>query len=313
MNAVFESRRNKVAREIRLAELAGLLVALWAWPSAGAEPRHGTDMIGELMAYRTLKDDTLLSVARDNGLGFVELLAANPGVDPWVPRTGTPLLLPKAHLLPEAPRKAIVINLADLRLYYFAKVPDRPVSFPLGIGRAGWQTPVGRTEIIRKRFKPSWTPPESIRAESPQLPAVVPPGPGNPLGDHALDLGWRNFVIHGTNKPLGIGRRVSHGCIRLYPEDIAWLFARVALGTKVTIVDQPVKIGWSRGELYLEVHPTQTQADELETQGRFTLQPTAGLEDRLKYAAGAHAPRLDWPRIGRVASERRGIPVRVTH
>ncbi|MHC4984159.1 MAG: L,D-transpeptidase family protein [Planctomycetota bacterium] len=312
MDRIHELWRGSTPLEACLAGLAGLLLAVWVWPSAAAEPRHGTDMIGELLAYQTVEDDTLLHVARDNGLGFVELIAANPGLDPWIPPPGSPVLLPTAHLLPDAPREGIVINLAELRLYYFPEAQGPAVSFPLGIGQAGWETPVGRTEVVRKRFKPSWSPPDSIRAEAPHLPAVVPPGPANPLGDHAFDLGWPKYVIHGTNNPLGIGRRVSHGCIRLYPEDIAWLFARVAVGTPVLLVDQPAKIGWSGRELYLEVHPSQSQVDELEAQGRFTPEEIVGLEARLEHAAGDQAPRLDWSRIHRVASERRGFPVRVT-
>jgi L,D-transpeptidase ErfK/SrfK len=295
------------------AGLAALVLVACACQPAGAQARGSEDLIGALRAYRTVEDDALPRIARTQGLGFVELVAANPGIDPWVPGRGTRLLLPTAHLLPDSPREGLVINLAELRLYYFPRPPGKVVTFPLGTGRAGWETPVGRTDIARKRVNPSWMPPDSLRAECPGLPKVVPPGPANPLGAHALDLGWPTITLHGTNKPLGIGRRVSHGCIRLYPEDIAWLFERVTPGISVTIVDQPVKVGWSKGELYLEVHPTQSQVDELEAEGQFTAEPIPDLDARLRHAAGDDSGRLAWPVVRRIARERRGIPLRVTY
>ena len=155
-------------------------------------------------------------------------------------------------------------------------------------------------------------PPASIRAEKPHLPATIPPGLANPLGDHALDLDWESYVIHGTNRAAGIGRRISHGCIRLYPDDIAWLFGRVAIGTKVRIVDQPAKLGWMGGNLYLEAHPNQRQADELEKDRRFAPEPIPELTWRINRAAGDDAGRLDWTAARQAVEERRGIPVRIT-
>lgn len=288
------------------------IVALALLPTCASAANAGPDMIGELEEYRVVADETLLDIAVRNHLGFVEVLAANPGIDRWLPVQGASIVLPKAHLLPAAPRRGIVINLADQRLYHFSDAPVPPASFPVGIGRRGCETPLGETWIERKREKPTWSPPPSIRAERPDLPAAVPPGPDNPLGDFALDLELDGYVIHGTNLPYGVGRRVSHGCIRLFPGDIARLFARVDIGTPVAIVDQPVKLGWVNGELYLEVHPSQSQADELEALGRFTPAPIAGLEARIHRAAGAESGRLDWSAIRRVARERRGIPVQIT-
>lgn len=294
--------------------LAGLLLAVTAVSSQGQgspEAHRDSDILGQIRLHNVQKDETLIDIALREGLGFVELRAANPGVDPWVPKVGETLVLPTAHLLPEAPRHGIVVNLAEQRLYHFP--PGRsPVTFPVGIGRAGCETPTGETRIVRKRERPTWVPPASIRAERPNLPAAVPPGPWNPLGEHALDLGWESLVIHGTNQPLGIGRRVSHGCLRLYPADIAALFDAVSVGTQVRIIDQPVKLGWSGGELYLEVHPTQTQADELEASGRLTPEPASGLDAKLLRAAGKAAVRLNWRTIEATARERRGIPIRVT-
>lgn len=235
------------------------------------------DMIGEPAQYRTRYEDTLLEVARRFGLGYVEMMAANPTLDPWLPGEGTKVSLPTRHLLPDAPRKGIVVNLGDMRLYHFHS--DGTVrSYPIGIGRQGAHTPLGHTTITLKREAPTWIPPASIRKEKPDLPAAIGPGPNNPLGDYALNLGWPSYVIHGTNRPYGIGRRVSHGCIRLYPEDIQDLFENVEVGTPVTVVDQPVKLGWWQGALYLEVHPDRSIADLIE-QGRDI--PPARLDDTL--------------------------------
>lgn len=278
-----------------------------------AAPRAGADLIGTQGTRVVTEADTLVEIARRHGLGFVELRAANPGIDPWLPPPGHRLVLPTAHVLPEAPREGVVVNLAEQRLYYFPPGGGAAESYPVGIGRQGWRTPLGRTKVVRKRANPTWYPPASIRAESPELPAAVPPGPHNPLGAFALNLGWDGYVIHGTNKPGGIGRRVSHGCIRLYPEDIERLFENVPVGTPVTFVDQPIKLGWWQGELYLEAHPTQPQADEIEVQGTFPAEGTpAELPWKVVRAAGDEADRLDWSVIDRVVAERRGVPVRVT-
>ncbi len=290
--------------------LFALALVLTAGPrSAGAAGPDG-DLLGAPGSHVVAAGETFVDLARRYDLGFVELRAANPDVDVWAPAAGTKLVLPTAHLLPDAPRQGIVINLAELRLYYFDPA-GAVATFPIGIGGEGWETPVGQTRVAGKRERPTWTPPASIRAERPYLPAQIPAGPNNPLGDFALDLGWRGYLIHGTSKPAGVGRRVSHGCIRLYPEDIAWLFPRVPVGTPVTIVDQPVKVGWSGGVLYVEVHPTQAQADSIEAYGMFAPQPAPDLDWRVQRAAGAAANRLDWPLIRRIAEERRGLAERV--
>lgn len=270
------------------------------------------DRIGRFEYYQITGRNNLLQIARQNGLGYIELLAANPGINPWVPEIGRTLVLPKAHLLPDAPRRGIVINLAEMRLYLFRKKGGPVLTFPLGIGRMGRETPTGVTHVKAKRKYPTWIPPASIRAERPYLPSEVPPGPQNPLGDYALDLAWRGYVIHGTNKPYGIGRRVSSGCIRLYPEDIARLFGLVSVGTSVTIVYQPVKLGWSDGELYMEVHPTTMQGDELEARGWFTPAVIPSLDDQVRNAAGAASFRVAWHIVYDTARNRRGVPVRIT-
>ena len=271
-----------------------------------------SDIIGVARSYELREGDTLLDVALDRDLGYVELLLANPGVDPWVPKAGLEILLPHETILPAAERAGVVINLTELRLYYFPPDGRAALTFPIGIGRMGHETPLGQSRIVKKRLNPTWIPTKSIRAEDPELPERVPPGPDNPLGDHALNLDWPGYVIHGTNRPYGVGRRVSHGCIRMYPEDIAALFALVALGTPVTIVDQPIKTGWRDGDLYLEVHPTAILADALASTGRLTPfnppDPSAVVLEAVK----GRQVNLDWSLIRKTAQERRGVPVRIS-
>lgn len=291
---------------------AGLAAAaLSAGPPVLAEPGQN-DKIGAIQYYEVREDETLLDIARLHDLGFIELVSANPGMDPWLPPRGRTVLLPKEHLLPDAPRKGIVINLPELRLYFYGDGSEEPRTWPIGVGREGRETPLGSTSVVAKRKDPVWVPPASIRAERPELPDAVPPGPDNPLGSYALNLGWPTYVIHGTNKPYGIGRRVSSGCIRMYPEDIERLFGIVEMGLPVTVVDQPVKFGWFEGELYMEVHPTIEEGDELEAKGWFVPTPVPDLDERVIEEAGEDAPRLYWPSVRRAAEAKRGTPVRIT-
>jgi L,D-transpeptidase ErfK/SrfK len=293
------------------ATLAVATVTGTAGLAASAE--KGGDLIGSIGYYQVREKETLLDIARLHDLGFIELVAANPGIDPWLPGTGRTVMLPKQHILPNAPREGIVINLPELRLYFFPGGGKAPQTYPLGIGRLGRETPLGSTAIVAKRKDPIWIPPESIRTERPDLPAAVPPGPDNPLGSYAMNLGWPSYVIHGTNKPYGIGRRVSSGCIRMYPEDIERLFPIVAIRTKVTVVNQPLKLGWSNGELYMEVHPDVAEGDELEARGWFTPAPLPNLDEHVRHAAGTDAVRIYWPSVHRAALAKRGFPVRITH
>jgi L,D-transpeptidase ErfK/SrfK len=287
---------------------AGLVQGAWA---RNAEYPGSGDLIGQVRVYVARESDTLLDIARDAGLGYVEIVAANPGVDPWLPGAGTSVVLPTAHLLPNAPRQGIVVNLGDFRLYHY--LADGGVeSYPIGVGKEAGLTPLGRTTVFNRRINPTWFPPASVRAEDPDLPAAVPPGPDNPLGKHSLDLAWEAMRIHGTNRPWGVGRTVSHGCIRLYPEDIAKLYPNAPIGTVVRVVDQPVKIGWLGSDLYLEVHPTHNQAVELEFEGKFTPEAVPDLDRRIKAAAAGAAGRIDWPTVRRVAKARQGIPAAIT-
>ncbi|MGO8919085.1 MAG: L,D-transpeptidase family protein [Stellaceae bacterium] len=291
-------------RPVRLLAAAAILLV-----SAG--PPALSPLVGIATRYVTREQDTLLDIAHAYDVGYVEMRAANPGIDPWLPGAGRELVVPTQHLLPDAPRRGIVINLAELRLYYF---PDKgePRSFPIGIGGEGKETPLGRTRIAARRPHPVWVPTASEHAEDPDLPPAIGPGPDNPMGDYALYLGWKGYAVHGTNKPYSIGRRDSHGCIRLYPEDIDWLYRTVAVGVPVTVVDQPAKVGWSGGELYLEVHPTQQDADALEETGvpRSTLAIDA--DELIAKTAGLDAGRLDWYTIHLAELRRDGVPIQVT-
>jgi L,D-transpeptidase ErfK/SrfK len=291
------------------------LCVVGVWFSSGCnidQLTHQEDGLREATSYRASYEDTLLEVARRFKLGYVEMVAANPDTDPWLPGEGTDVVLPTVHLLPNAEPEGIVINLADMRLYYFGQPDGPPRSYPIGIGRDGLTTPLGSTVIARKAKDPTWYPTERMRAEDPKLPEVVPPGPDNPMGTRAMYLGWALYAIHGTNKPFGIGRRSSSGCIRMYPEDAEELFELAEIGTKVTVVDQPIKLEWIDGELFMEAHPTQAQSDEIEIDGHFTPQLPGQVVDQVLAFAGAEVSRVDWSRIRQATIERRGYPIRVT-
>lgn len=273
---------------------------------------YNRDYIGAMQTYVATYEDTMVQIARTKNIGFVELRSANPFLDPWIPGEGKKLIIPTMHLLPTAAREGVVINLAEMRLYSFLKQGQPPITFPIGIGREGLLTPSGTTTIVRKKEGPTWRPTPRMRKEHPELPVEVLPGPDNPMGTHALYLGWPEYAIHGTDKPFSIGRRVSSGCIRMYPEDIAKAYKMFPVGTKVTVVDQPVKVGWIGDSLYLEVHPTASQSDKMEMDGGlpgyvFT-ENDMGL---IVNAAGKNARDLNWALIRQVVRERRGYPVEV--
>ena len=297
--------RRAVLRGLAAASFGAVLPPV---RSAAAERAGYPGVIGRIRRHAVRHEDTLLDLARTFNLGFTELVAANPGVDPWIPGAGTVIVVPAAHVVPATPGEGLLLNLADQRLYVFRPDGRTVESVPIGIGAAGWLTPTGRTKVIRKRIDPTWHVPASIRREQPELPAVVPPGPENPLGKYALDLDWPSYLIHGTNKPMGVGRRVSHGCVRLYPEDIARLFAEVALGTPVTVVDQPLKLAWVGQRLLLEAHPSQTQADQIEATGRFDAEHLPDLVHLVAGMAEGRAAEVDWPAVRHTVRERRGVP-----
>ncbi|CAM3632381.1 putative L,D-transpeptidase YcfS precursor [Vibrio aerogenes CECT 7868] len=231
-------------------------------------PPQGSRMVGEIIYHQVEKGETVAAVADKYDVGFLAVMEANPGVDPFLPTPGDILTIPAQTVLPDVPYEGIVVNLAELRLYYFEPDLKTVHIFPVGIGRIGRDTPEMKTRISEKRPNPTWTPPQSIRSEYQkkgiQLPSVVPAGPDNPLGLFALRLayGAGDYLIHGTNKSFGIGLRVSSGCIRMNPKDIEWLFHQVKVGEKVRVIDEPVKVSLEpERTVYMEVHEPLTRSD----------------------------------------------------
>jgi L,D-transpeptidase ErfK/SrfK len=287
---------------------AGLVLALAAAPGVDA----AQPIVGQLQTYRTEADDSLLDLARQYDVGYVAMIAANPVLDPWVPGVGKEIVLPTQHLLPQAPHDGIVINIAEMRLYYFPVRDGPPETYPLGVGEEGSETPSGETRVVRKVANPTWYRTKNEIAAKPWAPKIVPPGPDNPLGAYALYLGWASYLIHGTDDWRGVGRRDSRGCIRMYPEDIERLFHEVKIGTRVTVVNQPVKFAWVNDRLFMEVHPTPQQADQLELDNIDDYVDPAGLTKTILAVAKDAASRLDWAAIRQAAKDRNGIPVPIT-
>lgn len=270
--------------------------------------------VGSMVTHVAKYEDTLVDLARKYDVGFVELRAANPDIDPWMPGENTKINIPSMHILPEGPRQGIVINLPEMRIYAYIKPGQPPFSAPLGIGREGLETPTGTTSVVNKRENPVWRPTARMRKEDPTLPEVVPAGPDNPLGEHALYLGWSEYRIHGTNKPYGVGRRASSGCIRMYPEDIKALFPQIPVGTAVTVVDQPVKVAWIDDKLFVEAHSSLAQANKIENEGGL---PHYEMTDddmaAIVRTAGDYAHLVDWGTVRKVIRERPGYPIVVAH
>lgn len=296
-----------------LGAVAALLCSLPAGADMYVLPPTGIDLVGLDQNTVARFEDTLPDIARRYGLGYEEILVANPGADPWLPGDGREIVLPTRHVLPAVAREDIVINLPERRLYYFPKPrgakPTHVISHPISIGQMDWETPLGVTTIVTKVRNPSWYPPESIRkqhaADGDPLPEVVPPGPDNPLGAYAMRLGIPGgaYLIHGTNRPVGVGMPVTHGCIRMYPEDIESLFRLVKVGTRVHIINHPLKTGWVEGVLYLEVHPPIGVGHEVDL---------TTLTRVLVDATRQHPVRINWPLAERTLGEARGIPVAVS-
>ena len=227
------------------------------------EESNRNTVIGSTKIIYADERDTLLDIARNHGFGYQDMKLANVNVDTWLPDDGEEIVLPSQFILPVASMDGIVLNVPEMRLYYYPPKENGKLqevfTYPLGVGREGWNTPYIKTIIVEKKVNPNWYPPKSILKEHEEagdpLPKIVKPGPENPLGNYAMRLGRRDYLIHGTNKPNGIGMRISHGCIRLYPEDIKELFSKVSLKTPVNIINQPYKIGVKNDVIYLEVHP----------------------------------------------------------
>ncbi len=306
-------------------------------------PPAGIDVIGEVTTVTAGHDDTLVDIARRHGLGYHDIVSANPDVNVWLPGEGTEVVLPTRFVLPPGPRKGIVLNLAEYRMYYFpeprAGEAAYVMTYPISIGRMDWETPLGMTSVVSKVVNPSWYPPASVRQERldegrTPLPRIVPPGPENPLGSRAIRLGLPGYLIHGTNRPAGVGMRVTHGCLRMFPEDIEFLFGELAVGTRVRIMNEPVKVGWDGDALVMEVHPaleekpavtvdepggeetlaeveaTAAEGDVLETEAPAEVikAPLTYATERFVDATRSRRGRLDWDEVETLISRSSGIP-----
>jgi L,D-transpeptidase ErfK/SrfK len=277
------------------------------------------NVIGDLQQTTVGKDDTLTDIARRFNLGYEELLRANPGVDPWLPGVGRTIVLPTRFVLPDAPHDGVVINIAAMRLYYFpphkAGEPQVVYTHPIGIGKVGWATPEGTTKIVRRQKDPTWHPPVSVIKEHKEngddLPSVVGPGPDNPLGNRAFYLTWPGYLIHGTNKPAGVGLRSSHGCIRLFPEDIDELFDKVAIGTQVHVVNQPFVFGWDNGQLVMQSFGS-LEDDRRDWQKAQQALLSKSLSASVQKQLKTRGETVDWDLVMQLAHAPRGVIVPVT-
>ena len=297
--------------------LAGLSLGSGAArASLYALPANGSAVVGRDSSVTTVYEDTLPDIAHRFSLGYYEIIRANPGVDVWLPGAGKLLTLPGRHILPAGPREGLVVNLPEHRLYYFPKPPARTrnrivITYPVSIGKMDWRTPLGETHVIAKIVHPAWYPPESIRKEHEKngdpLPKIVGPGPDNPLGDFALRLaaGRGEYMIHGTNNPVAVGMAVTHGCIRMYPEDVAALFALIPIGTKVRLVNEPVKVAWVDGRLFLEAHPPVNE------EGQSVVPDVRDLSQKLKHALGEDTAAVHWDLARATLKAASGMPTLV--
>ena len=291
--------------------LVGLTLALVA--AVGTPPVEAAvfqltdpnqEVVGRAFYVKSRKEDTLLDIGRQNNMGYDDMRQANQKVDTWVPKAGSDVLVPESFVLPDAPHQGIVLNLAEKRLYFYPSSGREVYTFAISIGRDGLNTPKGRFKVTAKVKDPTWTPTAQHHADRAKegrepLPAVVPAGPDNPLGQYALRTSAPSILIHGTNKPWGLGMEVSRGCIRMYPEGVEKLFPMVSVNEPITIVDQPYKFGWRGNDLYLEVHRDPEEG-------------AAPLHDVVP-ARLAQSPEvaLDWEEVRRVVEENTGLPQRV--
>jgi L,D-transpeptidase ErfK/SrfK len=292
-------------------------------PKPTATHRFDIDASTEIVGYvqKTVigKEDTLPDIARRFDVGYEEILLANPGVDPWLPGIGREVVVPTQFVLPAAPHEGVVVNVAAMRIFYYPPhkkgEPQVVYTHPIGIGRVGWKTPEGTTKIVSRQKDPVWVVPKSVRNEHAEdgemLPAMVPAGPDNPLGQYMFRLGWPSYLIHGTNKPYGVGMRSSHGCMRLYPEDIAVFFDLIPLGTKVTVVNQPYVFGSRDGTMYLQAYSVMEDDSRDWNKNRKRLLANL-LNPKQRQKVSDHDNDIDWQRIGDLAHAPRAVPVPVT-
>jgi L,D-transpeptidase ErfK/SrfK len=307
--------------------LAGLFSAIPAVAEIFELPPEGYDVIGAVSTISARQEDTLVDIARRHGLGYEDIVRANPDVNIWLPGKGTEIVLPTRYVLPAGPREGVVLNLAEYRLYYYPEPEDGEaayvMTYPISIGRMDWETPLGLTTVISKVRNPTWYPPQSVRnehaADGNPLPRIVPPGPKNPLGKYAMQLGLPGYLIHGTNRPAGVGMRVTHGCVRMFPEDIDFLFGHIDVNTKVRIVNEPVKIGWHGDALVMEVHPVlkdeallaESDVQPAEDSDIVARDPLTIVTEQFITVTGERAGELDWNLVEEILGRSDGIPVAV--
>jgi L,D-transpeptidase ErfK/SrfK len=284
-----------------------------------SEVPPSSDIVGEVQRTVVGKEDTLPDIARRFDVGYEEILMANPGVDPWLPGVGREVVVPTQFILPAAPHEGVVVNVAAMRIFYYPPhkkgEPQLVYTHPIGIGRVGWKTPEGTTKIVGRQKDPVWVVPKSVRKEHAEdgdiLPATVPAGPDNPLGQYEFRLGWPSYLIHGTNKPYGVGMRSSHGCMRLYPEDIAVFYDLIPIGTKVTVVNQPYLFGWREGNLYLQAYTVMEDDSRDWSKSRKRLLANLRNPQSQKLISD-HDKDIDWQRVADLAHTPRAVPVPVT-
>jgi L,D-transpeptidase ErfK/SrfK len=274
-------------------------------------PPPGEDIIGAVQTVTAKYEDTFADLGTKYDLGYLEMIAANPGVDAWLPGAGTQVILPTRFILPPGPREGIVINLAEYRLYYYPKGQNVVYTFPLGIGREGWGSPVSTTKVTAKTPNPTWTPPASVKAEHAAdgdiLPNVVPAGPDNPLGPFKFGLGLPGYLIHGSNKKFGIGMRTSHGCFRMYNNNVLEMANMVPVGTTVRIINEPYKFGISGGKVYLEAHTPLDESGNPSVVDKHT----AVINALLKREDLANNLKINWDEVRDVVAAEDGMPVEI--
>lgn len=267
-------------------------------------PGNG-NIVGNIQYTTVRSGENLSTIGRQYDLGGYEMVEANPGVNYSNPRPGTSLVIPSRFILPDAPRKGIVINLAEMRLYFYHTDGLHVSTYPVGVGQEGWNTPLGKTQIVRKREHPTWVVPDSILENQERhgkpIDKVMPPGPNNPLGDYAMNLAFQNIVIHGSPYPKGVGVRSSHGCIRMLNEDVAELFRLVSVGTPVNIIHQPTKIGHLNNKLYLEAH--------VPISPNMAYEGYQSIGSLIHKLAGDRAYSVEWQEVERIKSRANGYPL----
>jgi len=317
-NRVFLSRYRVIRRSITVIISLALLSACQTVPFIHSKDDHSSalnhefsliknqSVFGQVAEIEVNENDSLPLIARHYGLGYDEITLANPSIDPWLPQSGDTVRLPLKFILPSSQKRGLVLNLAAKRLFYFPENnANKVLTFPIGIGRDGWKTPTGTTSVIAKKHHPDWVVPRSIRLEHKKkgdpLPRVVPAGPNNPLGDYAIRLGIPSYLIHGTNKPYGVGMAISHGCVRLYPEDIALLFKQIKLRSRVKLIHQPLLIGWEKNELYVQVYPSTdiSKKHYRKLQKKFN--------KKLKLIEHSSTRQINWDKVDEVLTQKNGI------